>query len=86
MATPKEFIENLLDKLYDHEFTESDLKIVRNALKTYFDPENINITRKEYRELLERDKWLSCLEGAGVDNWEGYDCAIEMREQAYGGR
>ncbi|WP_108990410.1 hypothetical protein [Streptomyces coelicoflavus] len=23
--------------------------------------------------------WLRCLEGAGVDNWEGIDTAIEMR-------
>ena len=23
--------------------------------------------------------WLRCLEAAGVDNWEGYDGAIEMR-------
>jgi hypothetical protein len=25
--------------------------------------------------------WLRCLEAAGVDNWEGIDTAIEMREQ-----
>ena len=25
--------------------------------------------------------WLRCLEAAGVDNWEGYDCAIEMRDE-----
>jgi uncharacterized protein with von Willebrand factor type A (vWA) domain len=25
--------------------------------------------------------WLRCLEAAGVDNWEGIETAIEMREQ-----
>lgn len=25
--------------------------------------------------------WLRCLEAAGVDNWEGIDTAIEMRDE-----
>lgn len=29
-------------------------------------------------ELEERDAWLSALEAAGVDNWEGYDSAREV--------
>jgi hypothetical protein len=29
--------------------------------------------------LEERDSWLSALEAAGVDNWQGIDVAIEMR-------
>lgn len=31
----------------------------------------------ELYELRERDKKLSALEGAGVDNWDGYDMAME---------
>ena len=43
--------------------------------------EMITITQKEYDELLERDKWLSCLECAGVDNWGGIDMAHETLEE-----
>ncbi|PNG19736.1 hypothetical protein [Streptomyces cahuitamycinicus] len=35
--------------------------------------------RKRVAELEERDAWLSALEAAGVDNWEGYDNARELR-------
>lgn len=31
-------------------------------------------------ELEERDAWLSALEAAGVDNWEGWDHAVELSE------
>ena len=40
--------------------------------------EMVTITKKEYEELLEAQEFLDCLEGAGVDNWPGYDEAIEM--------
>lgn len=33
---------------------------------------------KELEDLKERDQWLSCLEAAGVDNWEGYDYAKDL--------
>jgi hypothetical protein len=29
-------------------------------------------------EILERLEWLDCLESAGVDNWSGYDYAVEL--------
>lgn len=32
-------------------------------------------------ELEERDIWLSALENAGVDNWEGYEYAQELMEE-----
>lgn len=32
----------------------------------------LSITLKEYSYLVARDKELSRLEAAGVDNWEGY--------------
>lgn len=38
----------------------------------------IEITNEEYLRLINRDRWLSNLEAAGVDNWEGYDVAYDM--------
>ena len=35
------------------------------------------ITNSEYESLKDRDFKLECLENAGVDNWEGYDFAME---------
>lgn len=40
--------------------------------------ETITITKKEYESLKEDARWLQYLEGAGVDNWEGYDYAREL--------
>ena len=38
----------------------------------------VAITKEEYERLKERDTFLSCLEQAGVDNWEGYSYAWEL--------
>lgn len=43
--------------------------------------DTVTITRKEYDRLVKDSEWLSCLEAAGVDNWEGYDYAIEMMHE-----
>ena len=40
--------------------------------------ETITISKEEYESLLEDSNKLLALEGAGVDNWEGYDYAMEM--------
>jgi hypothetical protein len=32
-----------------------------------------------YNKLKERDRWLTCLERAGVDSWEGYQDANDIR-------
>ena len=40
--------------------------------------ETVAISKKEYESLLEDSEKLSALEAAGVDNWEGYDNAMEM--------
>lgn len=34
-----------------------------------------------YKWLLERESWLTCLESAGVDNWSGYEHAIDIRDE-----
>ncbi len=44
--------------------------------------ETVTITKKEYDDLVKRDAFLSCLEGAGVDNWDGYSFAQEMMDEA----
>ena len=44
--------------------------------------ETITISKKEYEELLEDQKLLQCLQGAGVAyNWSGYDYAMEMMKE-----
>ena len=41
----------------------------------------ITITKAEYDRLCEDSEWLGYLEGAGVDNWEGFDEARAMRDE-----
>lgn len=51
----------------------------------------IDLYEKEIQRLkniiipLEEDSnWLNCLRNAGVDNWEGYEIAIDMFNEEYG--
>lgn len=44
--------------------------------------EMVTITKEEYYRLLNRDDWLGWLEAAGVDSWEGYDVAQDMRGES----
>lgn len=46
--------------------------------------ETVTITQKEYKRLKKKALWLSCLENAGVDNWDGYDYAQEILEERGG--
>ena len=39
--------------------------------------ENVTITLKEYESLNDSLRWLDCLELAGVDNWDGYEEALD---------
>lgn len=41
----------------------------------------VSIKKSEYDKLLKRDEWLSYLEQAGVDNWDGYSYAFELKEE-----
>lgn len=38
----------------------------------------VTISEEDYYRLLRDSEKLNCLEGAGVDNWDGYDLAREM--------
>lgn len=42
---------------------------------------NITISKKEYESLLEDQKLLQCLQDAGVDNWSGYEYALEIMKE-----
>ena len=37
----------------------------------------ITITVAEYERLVDGVRFLECLQHAGVDNWDGYDFALE---------
>jgi hypothetical protein len=39
--------------------------------------EMVTITKKEYEEFLDDARLLNCLRNAGVDNWEGWDIAMD---------
>ena len=45
--------------------------------------ETITISLKEYNSLIEDSNWLSCLEQAGVDNWQGIDYAYDLKREQY---
>lgn len=46
------------------------------------DPEEtITITQDRYKELLYCEKWMTALEAAGVDNWEGISYAHDLLEE-----
>lgn len=40
--------------------------------------EYITIKLKDWEEVCDDSHLLKCLQAAGVDNWDGYDYAIEM--------
>ncbi len=40
--------------------------------------------KKKLEKLQAKERWLRCLEHAGVDNWEGFSYAIELWEERYG--
>lgn len=39
--------------------------------------EMITIPKELYDDLIDDQQFLNCLQSAGVDNWEGYDYAVE---------
>lgn len=47
-------------------------------------PKTITISVEEYNELLDDAEFLNALRMAGVDNWDGYDDAIDIYQSARG--
>lgn len=46
------------------------------------DKETVTIPKEEYESLRQDSNWLSMLEDAGVDNWEGYSFAHDLKREA----
>ena len=49
----------------------------------FYDCEAINtvtITEIEYKTLLSSQKFLNALEAAGLDNWDGYEQALDSMD------
>lgn len=46
------------------------------------DESTICITKQEYEEMQDEILFLECLRSAGVDNWDGYDYAIDEYHQS----
>ena len=44
-------------------------------------PKMITISQEEYDQLLEDSNLLDCLRNCGVDNWGGWDDAMEMMNE-----
>lgn len=51
--------------------------------KSVSKPETVTISRTEYEELIRDQYMLNCLRHGGVDNWDGYDDAVEEFCNAY---
>jgi hypothetical protein len=75
----KERLKNKEDIKYKLELDRKrkEEKALFNQLQKNMD-ETITITKKEYDSLIEDSETLSALESAGVDNWSGYDYAMEI--------
>lgn len=43
--------------------------------------ETVEISKSEYQKLLEAEKLLHALQVAGVDNWDGYEQALDILEE-----
>ena len=41
----------------------------------------VTISKEEYQELLENSQFLSALQAAGVDNWDGYEHAQDIVDE-----
>jgi len=56
-------------------------ELYNHLVKKEKQPTMITITLAEYNSLKESESWLQCLENAGVDNWEGYCFACDLRDE-----
>lgn len=41
----------------------------------------VTISEQEYKDLINDQKFLEALRAAGVDNWEGFDDALDMLDE-----
>jgi len=52
-----------------------------NRMQDFNGKDIVVLTQEEYDELVKRSEWLGWLEQAGVDNWDGYSYAFELRDE-----
>ena len=79
------FIDALIEEgealtILDSEFSENPEAFwpeVKILVEEFTPEETINISLKEYEDLIDDSLKLSALEGVGVDNWCGWDDAME---------
>jgi hypothetical protein len=45
----------------------------------------VTISEEEYKQLKKDSLFLECLQGVGVDNWEGWDDSMELFREAMKG-
>lgn len=55
-----------------------DEGVLRRTYDSVSDTRSVTLTQPRYDELLEAERKLDALERAGVDNWSGYDYAMEI--------
>lgn len=73
-TSPKENCE-----FEDMNFTE-EYDEIEYYVKADSNDDMVSITKKEYESILKDVKFMRALEAAGVDNWEGYNIAIDILE------
>lgn len=85
MENSEIYLQRLTAVIVKH-FTEQKPNFSSEALEIIKEIENgsddsIRITKKEYEGLNKDSRILLALQGAGVDNWEGFDSAMEMLDE-----
>lgn len=57
--------------------TDEQLNKAEEVLAPYDLPDVVIVSKSDYNGLIQDQNVLRALEGAGVDNWDGYDYAME---------
>lgn len=55
-----------------------ECNLADRAYSELISDDTITISKLLYEKLLEDEKFLTALCAAGVDNWDGYDYALEI--------
>ncbi len=63
---------------YDEYTLAREIEEVGPEIVMQNDKDSMTIPKEEYEKLIEDANMLAALEGAGVDNWQGYDMAIDL--------
>lgn len=71
-----DYVNNPEDRLKIIELVENKLKDIETFKNS--NKETVCITKREYEDLQQNRDKLCALECAGVDNWSGYDYAMEI--------